>query len=144
MPTEYAINSAKLRKLLRPDSRSGLKSRPDSESARPDSESARPDSESAKPSVIHHDPFGASPQKFLQELESELAINLNGDSKFILAGINRYKPTDGDGSKFAKWWNTKHYFGKTGQPPTAKQIVQFWPQAFKQKSSAKLKGVRND
>lgn len=85
----------------------------------------------------------SAPPSFVEELETELHINLNGDCDYVIASLARYNPKDGDGSKFSRWWVSQHDFGKRGQPPSPKQIIQFWPQAFKPKSVG-LRNIRRD
>ena len=151
-PTEYTINIRNLAKIRRP-ARGAPLPRPARGAARPARSAARPARGAPDPSGTHHDPSrGESAQPptqksplVVEELEIALDINLNGDLKTLTDGLARYAPRAGHGEKFARWWWANDFRGRKGEPPTPKQIIQLWPQAFKShKKITKLVGMRDD
>jgi len=92
-----------------------------------------------------HPPAANAATPLITELEQVFEINLDGDAPMIERALARHDAQPGQVKAFATWWQQKDWRGQKGEPPTAKQIVQLWPQAFKShKKITKLVGVRDD
>jgi len=76
---------------------------------------------------------GTNTHEQLQNTFFELFhINVNWDrkdGKLFLQWLKE-RPPDQTVEKFAEWWKTQDWRGKSGQPPTIYQIQELWPQAF--------------
>src|SRR3990170_1657964 len=76
---------------------------------------------------------GTNTHEQLQNTFFELFhINVNWDrkdGKLFLQWLKE-RPPDQTVEKFAEWWKTQDWRGKSGQPPTIHQIQELWPQAF--------------
>jgi len=87
----------------------------------------------------------ANPTSLITELEKAFDINLDGDAPMVVHTLARHGAQPGQVKAFVSWWQHKDWRGQKGEPPTAKQIAQLWPQAFKShKKITKLVGVRDD
>ena len=57
-------------------------------------------------------------------------VSWNSKSGKLFCQWLKERPPDQTVEKFAEWWKTQDWRGRSGQPPTIYQIQELWPQAF--------------